>query len=137
MNNNKLRLGSISILFTVIIICTILITIAALSYAKADYKESKAYATHITTMYETESLGQNWLAMISGIICDEQKNIDDVADVDNTKVDGNIISTSIEHQGQRLDIELKIDSKGNYSIIKWNNYTTWVEDTSVNLWQEE
>ncbi|MCR5666850.1 MAG: hypothetical protein K6G01_08470 [Eubacterium sp.] len=131
MKTKKIRLGTVFILFTVVMICVVVLSVLSIMTAKADYKETKKAADHVTEIYENESLGQEWLGRVDACL----KAEGDIVWPQDATYENGILSTTIGDK-QQLSISLKIDEENRtYEIVEWKNAATWSEDTSLNLWQ--
>ncbi|SDB21494.1 hypothetical protein [Eubacterium oxidoreducens] len=131
MRGKKVRLGTVFLLFVVIMICVAVLSVLSIMTAKADYKQTAKAAEHVTQIYENECLGQKWLAQVDA--CLQQEG--DFVWPDGSVYEDGVLSITIGEK-QQLFIALRINQEQKtYEIIQWKNAATWSEDTSLDLWQ--
>ncbi|MBQ6335385.1 MAG: hypothetical protein IJI46_09980 [Erysipelotrichaceae bacterium] len=110
MNTGRLRLGMLSILLTIIVICMSVLSLLSFATSSADLRLAKRYARTVEIRYQLEEEGRR-LLMESG--------------------EDAIIDTEIYKDGYKLVI--KADG-GN--ITTWSIEKVWEEDTSIDdLWE--
>ena len=68
MRRKQLRLGSITLLFTVIVLCVATLSALSAATAHADKAVADKYAAQVAAMYEAEEAGQEWLAAVHAAI---------------------------------------------------------------------
>lgn len=107
MNSSKLRLGMLSILLTIIVICMAVLSLLSFATSMADLRLARRYARTIEIRYELEEEGRRLL---------EQQGI---------------IETEIYNE----DYKLVIEAEGKDNIRTWRIEKVWEEDTSIDdLW---
>lgn len=124
MNQKRTRLGSIVVLFTVVILCVAVFSALTVMTAAQDLRLSRQYAAHVQALYECESLGQQWLAQVA-----EGGPLPD-----GTWQEGDQLGVSLETDGICLDICLRRTPQG-YEIQQWNCAARWQPQTDYSLWQ--
>ena len=67
MDTKKVRLGSISILLTVILLCVTVLAVLSLTTARADAVLANRYAAATTDYYELQNEGQAFLAEVRNL----------------------------------------------------------------------
>ena len=111
MNSSRLRLGMLSILLTIIVICMGVLSLLSFATSMADERLSNRYAQTIKIRYELEEEGRRLLK-------------------DSTA----IIETEILKDGYKLVIE----AQDKDHIRTWRIEKVWDEDTSIDdLWGGE
>ena len=64
MKRKPLRLGSVSLLFAVILVCTALLALLGVMTARADWLMTEKYAQRLNSQYAHEAEAQEWLARL-------------------------------------------------------------------------
>lgn len=108
MNTGKLRLGMLSILMTVIVICMSVLSLLSYATSLADLRLARRYAETVRIRYELEEEGRALL---------KEGNTAD------------IMETEIQKEGYALNIK----ADGDLSL--WRIRRIWTEDDSIDeLW---
>ena len=114
MNTGRLRLGMLSILLSVIVICMGVLSLLSFATSMADYRLSNRYAQTIRIRYALEEEGRELLSRMG---------------------DTDIIETEIEKEGYKLIIGAEKEN-GKVSVTAWSILKIWEEDTSIDdLWK--
>ncbi len=113
MNTGRLRLGMLSILLTVIVICMSVLALLSYATSLADLRLSNRYAQTVKVRYELEEEGRRLLSEAG---------------------DTAIIDTEIQLEGYKLSI--KADKQnGETSFDTWSIQKIWEEEDSIDdLW---
>ena len=109
MNTGRLRLGMLSILLTVIVICMSVLCLLSYATSMADLRLSQRYANTVRIRYELEKEGRQLL---------------------NEAGEGSIIETEIQLEGYKLNIKANKEN-GETVIDTWSVRKIWQEDESV------
>ncbi|MCQ2555147.1 MAG: hypothetical protein MJ171_05810 [Clostridia bacterium] len=125
MEKNRLRTGSIALLFLVIILALSVFSVLSSVTALRGLKASERYAEHISEVYETESMGQIWLMEVENFLKGEGTLNKGSVSEDGT------IKAEIHNGNTVLKAELRIEGEG-YRITEWSIKTEW-EDKFLNL----
>ncbi|MBR3006632.1 MAG: hypothetical protein IKH68_08245 [Erysipelotrichaceae bacterium] len=113
MNTGRLRLGMLSILLTVIVICMSVLCLLSYATSMADLRLSQRYANTVRIRYDLEKEGRQLL---------------------NEAGEGSIIETEIQLEGYKLNIKANKEN-GETVIDTWSVRKIWQEDESVgDLW---
>lgn len=119
------RLGPLTLLLTVIAICLAVLSILALSTARADLAMAEKTAATVREDYQLEIQGQEFLTsgLTHGLTSGEQQS------------DGTLrkVFTS---GNKSLIIELR-PSGETYEILRWQFETSWSPNEEMNLWSGE
>ncbi len=109
MNAGRLRLGMLSILLTVIVICMSVLSLLSYATAFSDMRLAQRYAETVRIRYQLEKEGRR-----------------------NLKDNGGSWSGQIEREGYRLIVET--DEEGN--IVTWCIEKIWQQDDRIDdLWE--
>lgn len=128
MKKTQLQIGSLLILFTVIMVCVAVFAVLTGATAATDYKVSKRYGDRIELLYECENQGQQWLCDVDNYIHGDGKL------PNNTEQEGNLLSTTIFTEQMSLSIIIEI-TDDNYIIREWKCIPVWIPDMDLHVWQ--
>ena len=128
MENKRFRVGSIAVLFAVVVLCVAIFGTLTVVTAVSDARVAERYGQHVKQLYECENEGQRWLAQADAWL----KMGSDLPE--NTRVEGEIMETEIISGSMRLEIRLEIHGQ-DYEILRWSCTGLWQPDDSLNLWQ--
>ena len=128
MKNKRFRVGSIVILFAVVMLCTAIFGTLTVVTACRDRMTAEQYGSHIAQMNACRNEGQEWLAetdrcLRSGASLPE-----------GTWEEDGRIGTEISSGAVRLSIELEKTDSG-WRTARWSCTTDWQPDLSWTLWQ--
>ena len=108
MSRNRFRIGSIAVLFAVVVLCVAIL------------------GEHVEVLYACENAGQDWLSEADAYL----KGAGDLPE--NTEETETTLKTEITRGNMQLEICLnKIN--GSYEIAKWRCTARWQPDDSLNL----
>lgn len=128
MENKRFRVGSIAVLFAVVVLCVAIFGCLTVVTANSDIRIARRYAQHVTEAAAIENAGQRWLA-------DADAWIQFGGEMpENAVLEGDELSAELTHSTMKLEIRLKI-LNGTYEITRWSCTGTWQPDDSWNLWQ--
>ena len=139
LGTKKVRVGSVSLLFTVIVICVVVLSILSISTVRGDQALSMQTAQSVSDWYDLQNEGQQWLAKVDGVLQKYRWTESDPYLPKGTQRDESVISTVVEKDGRTLQIALEYLGKRagapRYRIIKWKASVDWHEDQSLHLFQ--
>lgn len=126
MNRNRFRIGSIAVLFAVVVLCVAIFGVLTVSSAVSDRRAAERYGEHVEVLYACENAGQDWLSEADAYL----KGAGDLPE--NTEETETTLKTEITRGNMQLEICLnKIN--GSYEIAKWRCTARWQPDDSLNL----
>ena len=130
MKQIPIKLGPLSLLLAVISICLTTLAILTLTTARADRTLAEKYAATVSSRYELEVRGQEFLRDLDEAVRDNDPGFfEDLERARNTWWE------SIEGEDARLRIGVSVDG-GDWSVVGWRIEKDWEEDDSIgNLWQ--
>lgn len=139
VGTKKVRIGSVSLLFTVILLCVVVLSVLSISTVRADRALSERTAESVSSWYELQNEGQNWLAEVDAVLRVHRWKESDPFFPKGTRRDGLSISTELKRAGRTLEIEIRWIGRNphgpRYRIVKWKQTVDWEEDQSLNLFQ--
>ena len=130
MKRKPLRLGSVSLLFAVILVCTALLALLGVMTARADWLMTEKYAQRLNSQYAHEAEAQEWLAQL-----DEALARGDELPEPAKWEDGQITALFEWQDGCRLDAALRQTGEG-WQVVRWEMTMEWTENTDMGqLWE--
>lgn len=130
MKQIPIKLGPLALLLAVISICLTTLAILTLTTARADRTLAEKYAATVSSRYELEVRGQEFLRDLDEAVRDNDPGFfEDLERARNTWWE------SIEGEDARLRIGVSVHG-GDWSVVDWRIEKDWEEDDSIgNLWQ--
>ena len=128
MRKKRFQVGSVAVLFSVVLLCVAVFAVLTVLTASSDMRLSRQYGEHVRSQYACENLGQQWLSEIDGWIAGKN------ALPDGTKVNGNSVQTEIIKETSVLNIRLTLSGAG-YELDRWSCTTQWQPDEGLKVWQ--
>ncbi|MCI2046791.1 MAG: hypothetical protein LKJ90_03650 [Faecalibacterium sp.] len=137
MRHKELRLGSITLLFTVVILCVTALCALTVATAHADAAVADKYAAQVAAYYETESAGQAWLAQVDAAVAAKNGDVQQSDLPAGCTITAGTISAELDTQnGRTLQVSLRLEGGGRYQITCWQNTAVWQEDSNIGgLWE--
>lgn len=128
MRKKRFQVGSVAVLFSVVVLCVAVFAVLTVLTASSDMRLSRQYGEHVRSQYACENLGQQWLGEIDGWIAGKN------ALPDGTEVSGSTVQTEIIKGTSVLNIHLTLSGAG-YKIDRWSCTTQWQPDEGLKVWQ--
>ena len=130
MKQVPIKLGPLALLLAVISICLTTLAILTLTTARADRTLAEKYAATVSSRYELEVRGQEFLRDLDEAVQDNDPGF--FEDLERSR---NTWWESIEGEDARLRIGVSVDGN-DWSVVGWRIEKDWEEDDSIgNLWQ--
>lgn len=129
MEKKRFQVGSIAVLFSVVVLCVAVFAVLTVVTAASDYRVARQYGDHVQSLYRCENRGQAWLARVDAWLAGQGELPED------TSLSGSQVETEIMEDGMKLAIRLEITENG-YEIRQWSCTTQWQPEQQWNLWQE-
>lgn len=129
MSAKRLRIGSIAVLFTVVIACVAIFGVLTVMTARSDGRVAEQYGEHVQRLYECENLGQQWLAQADAYLRGA------VPLPEGTQLEDGILHALLQTDSMELQIRLRGSADG-YEILQWSCTTRWEPDRDLNLWDQ-
>ena len=128
MRKKRFQVGSVAVLFSVVVLCVAVFAVLTVLTASSDMRLSRQYGEHVRSQYACENLGQQWLGEIDGWIAGKN------ALPDGTEVNENSVQTEIIKETSVLNIRLTLSGAG-YAIDRWSCTAQWQPDEGLKVWQ--
>lgn len=132
MDTKKVRLGSISILLSVVILCVTVLAVLSLTSARADALMAERFGDQTKSYYELQAEGQAFLAEADEMI--RKGSFETAATNTEMDEDGNLVRV-IEKDSMKLTIVLAKDdtSEAGYQVLSYRTEVLWEEDLTLDL----
>ena len=129
MKQVPIKLGPLALLLAVISICLTTLAILTFTTARADLRLAQKYAETVSTRYELEREGQEFLRELSETDSADYSLMD--WERDASGVDWEEFSSD----GATLRIGFKPSRDTGYQVVSWRHEKGWMEDESIGtLW---
>lgn len=130
------RIGPISILVLITILCLSVMAVLTLVTADAEETITNRQVESTTAFYANETEAEEFLAQLDNALAQARSSNGSVASAldtlslpDGATYEQGILTASfVQDSGRRLDIELSIPSVAGYEIVAWRSSTEWNED---------
>jgi hypothetical protein len=134
----RVRLGTVSVLFTVVVLCISVLAVLSVATVRADKAMAERYAQQMTERSELENQGQQWLKAVDSALQEKGTALSQTDLPEGTQLDGTQVQTVCTSESRILTITLELNFDGtmpSYSITAWDNSAQWEEDTQVEVLQ--
>lgn len=139
MESKKVRVGSVSLLFTVIMICVVVLSILSISTVRADWSLSQRTAESVSSWYDLQNEGQRWLSQLDGVLRKHPWKDCDAFLPEGARRKGNAIETVLEQDNRSLHIEVRqanLKKEGvRFHVVRWREVVDWEDDQTMKLFQ--
>ena len=126
MEHRRIRVGSIAVLFTVVVVCAAIFAVLTLVTAGSDLRTARSYEQRVEALYECENLGEQRLAGVNGYLSGRQ------ALPENTWEDGGQLGTEITLGPMKLTA--RVDAATG-AVLEWRCAALWEPEEDWNLWK--
>lgn len=136
MRRRQVRLGTISVLFTVVVLCISVLAVLSVATVRADKAMAERYAQQVSERTELENEGQRWLKKVDSALQTKGSALKQDDLPSGSCLDGTKITTVCTAVTRTLTIELKLDFAGSvpsYTIVSWTNAAQWEENTQLEV----
>jgi hypothetical protein len=138
MGEKKVRLGSVTLLFCVAILCVGVLAALSVATVQGDRAVTQRYADRVTALYQQQSQGQQWLSQVDAALQAKGWSVTEADLPEDTTLTDGVIATLIQGDGLSLEIRLTLTDGGAdtpaYRIDVWRETTDWEVDLQLNLW---
>lgn len=126
MEHRRIRVGSIAVLFTVVVVCAAIFAVLTLVTASGDLRTAHSYAERVEALYACENLGQQWLAQVDGYLADGGEL------PENTWERVGELGTQITRGPMRLTA--RVDAATG-ALLEWSCCALWEPEEDLELWK--
>ena len=128
MEKKRFRVGSITVLFAVVILCVAIFGALTVATAITDRRTAQRYGEYVEALYRCENAGQQWLSQADAYLKGQGPM------PGNTEETPEQLKTEITCDSQSLVIRLAIRPEG-YEILEWRCSSSWDPEDSWSLEQ--
>lgn len=136
MKRRQMRLGTVAVLFTVVVLCISVLAVLSVATVRADKAMAERYAQQVSERTDLENAGQRWLKEVDDALQTKGTALTQDDLPKGSSLDGGKISTVCVGNTRTLTIELELDfanSVPSYTILSWINTAQWEEDTQLEV----
>lgn len=126
MENKRFRVGSVAVLFTVVLLCVAIFAALTVTTALADEKTAQRYGQHVQQQYACENLGQQWLAQARAW----QLGLAPLPEDTVQEADGSLSTCIISDS---MELRIRLDGEG--CLRQWSCAAQWQPAEHWQLWQ--
>lgn len=126
MSTKRFRIGSVAVLFSIVILCVAIFSILTVVTALSDQKMADRYAQQITKTYTCLNFGEVWLARADAYLQGEGPLPED------TREEDGILTTEIHFDGTVLLAQVRRSPEG-LQILRWDLTNQWQPEQSWTL----
>lgn len=137
MKRKPLRLGTVSLLFAVVLACTAMLALLSVVTVRADLVMTRKYANRVAAQYAHEAEITAWLAEADeaarkGISLPDPRPEDGTVTL--SQQGGELTACFVWNDSSRLDAVLDV-SKNGIAVKKWSISADWKADLNIGqLW---
>lgn len=126
MENRRFHVGSMAVLFAIVLLCVAVFAALSVTTALADEKTAQRYGQHVQQQYDCENAGQQWLAKARAF----QMGLGPMPEGSVQQENGDI-TTCIRSSTMELNIRLNAAGQ----IERWSCAAVWQPEEHWQLWQ--
>lgn len=132
----SVRIGPVSILVLIIILCLAVMAVLTLITAEAEESITARQEESVTALYANEAEAQTFLAQLDKALAQARSSnasvqaaLGTLALPEDTVYENGILKVAfVQDDGRRLDIELSMPNTAGYEIMAWRASTEWNEE---------
>lgn len=113
MGGKRFRIGSIAVLFLVVVLCVAVFSVLTIVTAEADRRTADRYAQQITQTYECLNLGEVWLSRADAYLRGDGQL------PENTTEENGVLTAEIHSGGSTLLVQVQKGGSG-IEILRWD-----------------
>lgn len=126
MEHRRIRVGSIAVLFTMVVICAAIFAVLTLVTAGSDLRTAERYQSRVEALYECENLGEIWYAGVSGYLTGTGEL------PEGTWEENGALGTEILYGPMKLTA--RVDKKTG-ALLEWSCAAQWEPEEEMELWK--
>lgn len=132
MESRPVRLGWLSLLLTVIILCLATLSVLSFSTARADLAQARKQALQTDSVYALECAGQQWLAQLDEALAQagadgtlRYEALDALLPPDTTREENRVFTVQKGADGRSLSIAAEVSEDGGIRLLRWVQSAEW------------
>lgn len=129
MESKQIRLGSVTLLCTFVMVCVAVLTVLSIVTARADWQLTRHSAQVTTQWYELQNEGQLWLSRLDQAVRAEGWEAAQLPE--GSLREGQSITTTLERGGRTLTIQVEKApevSRRPWRLTRWRGSAEWDEE---------
>lgn len=126
MEHRRIRVGSVAVLFTVVVVCAAIFAVLTLVTADSDLRTARSYRDRVEALYACENLGEQWLDDVNGYI------FQGGALPDNTREEDGRLVTKITRGA--MELTARVDAATG-AVLEWSCTARWQPEEDLELWK--
>lgn len=134
--HRNVRLGTISVLFTVVVLCVSVLAVLSVTTVRADQAMAQRYAQQVSARSELENAGQRWLKAVQDAVAEKGAALTQADLPEGTQLDGQVVQAALSTDERTLTVKLELDFDGastNVRVLSWVNSANWQEDERLEV----
>lgn len=134
--HRNVRLGTISVLFTVVVLCVSVLAVLSVTTVRADQAMAQRYAQQVSARSELENEGQRWLKAVQDAASEKGAALTQADLPEGTQLDGQVVQAALSTDERTLTVKLELDFDGastNVRVLSWVNSANWQEDERLEV----
>ena len=134
--HRNVRLGTISVLFTVVVLCVSVLAVLSVTTVRADQTMAQRYAQQVSARSELENEGQRWLKAVQDAASEKGAALTQADLPEGTQLDGQVVQAALSTDERTLTVKLELDFDGastNVRVLSWVNSANWQEDERLEV----
>lgn len=127
MESRPVRLGWLSLLVTVVILCLATLSVLGFSTARADLAQAQKQALQTDSVYALECAGQQWLASLDAALCEahDAASLDALLPPDTVRAGSRVSTLQQGADGRSLSIAAELTADGGFRVVQWSQSAEW------------
>ena len=127
MESRPVRLGWLSLLVTVVILCLATLSVLSLSTAQADWAQAQKQALQTESVYALERDGQQGLAALAAALgaAHDETSLDTLLPPDTVRTGSRVCTLQKGADGRSLSIAAELTADGGYRVVQWSQSAEW------------
>lgn len=127
-----IRVGSLTILLTLVALCLALLAVLSLSTARADGALAQKQLLRLTADVNAHALGEEYLARLDAALAENAALPKEA----HRQADGTISARLETKDGRTLLVVAQplVNSPQRYTLVSWSFLQDWTPDSDVDLW---
>lgn len=127
MESRPVRLGWLSLLLTVILLCLATLSVLSLSTARADLAQAQKQARQAESVYALECAGQQWLAQVDAALAQarDAAALDALLPPGAARADNRIFARIEGADGRSLSVAVEVSEQGGCRVVQWRQSAEW------------
>lgn len=127
MESRPVRLGWLSLLVTVVILCLATLSVLGFSTARADLAQAQKQALQTDSVYALECAGQQWLASLDAALCEahDAASLDALLPPGTVRTGSRVSTLQQGADGRSLSIAAELTADGGFRVVQWSQSAEW------------